>query len=155
MVVEAPRFRFPTRGAPPGRQLDIGAGFATERAALAPLPVEVFETGLMLTPRVDRHARITVRTASYSVPARLVGRRVRVLLRASKLVVFDGRREVARHERSAVKGSTTLRLDHYLEVLTRKPGALPGATALAQARAGAVVHQRARSVLGRGPPGAR
>jgi hypothetical protein len=25
-------------------------------------------------------------------------------------------------------------LDHYLEVLVRKPGALPGATALAQAR---------------------
>ena len=28
-----------------------------------------------------------------------------------------------------------LLLDHYLEVLARKPGALPGATALAQARA--------------------
>ena len=26
-------------------------------------------------------------------------------------------------------------MDHYLEILTRKPGALPGATALAQARA--------------------
>ena len=28
-----------------------------------------------------------------------------------------------------------LNLDHYLEILLRKPGALPGATALAQARA--------------------
>ena len=28
-----------------------------------------------------------------------------------------------------------LDLDHYLEILLRKPGALPGATALAQARA--------------------
>ena len=28
-----------------------------------------------------------------------------------------------------------LDLDHYLEVLARKPGALPGATALVQARA--------------------
>jgi hypothetical protein len=36
-------------------------------------------------------------------------------------------------------------LDHYLEVLVRKPGALPGATALAQARASGVFtgeHQR-------------
>jgi hypothetical protein len=49
-------------------------------------------------------------------------------------VVFDRRRVVARHERSTVKGSTTLVLDHYLEILVRKPGALPGATALAQAR---------------------
>ena len=36
-------------------------------------------------------------------------------------------------------------LDHYLEVLVRKPGALPGATALAQARAAGAftaLHQR-------------
>jgi hypothetical protein len=49
--------------------------------------------------------------------------------------VFDGRRQVARHERATVRGSQTLVLDHYLEVLVRKPGALPGATALVQARA--------------------
>lgn len=55
-------------------------------------------------------------------------------LRASELVVFDGRTEVARHARSVRKGSTVLVLDHYLEILARKPGALPGATALAQAR---------------------
>jgi len=73
--------------------------------------------------------------ADNSVPARLTGRRVRVLLGASDLAVFDGRAEVARHARSPRKGSDTLVLDHYLEVLARKPGALPGATALAQARA--------------------
>jgi hypothetical protein len=33
------------------------------------------------------------------------------------------------------KGAVVLELDHYLEVLQRKPGALPGATALVQARA--------------------
>ena len=32
-------------------------------------------------------------------------------------------------------GQQVVLLDHYLEVLARKPGALPGATALAQARA--------------------
>jgi len=76
-----------------------------------------------------------VRMAHYSVPARLIGRRVKVSLRASELVLFDGRTEVARHARSVRKGSQSLLLDHYLEVLARKPGALPGATALAQARA--------------------
>jgi hypothetical protein len=33
------------------------------------------------------------------------------------------------------KGSVRLDLDHYLEALVRKPGALPGSTALEQARA--------------------
>ena len=65
----------------------------------------------------------------------MVGRQARVLLNASDLVVFDGRTEIARHERLMTKGSTRVDLDHYLEVLLRKPGALPGAKALEQARA--------------------
>ena len=64
----------------------------------------------------------------------MVGRQARVLLNASDLVVFDGRTEIARHERLMTKGSTRVDLDHYLEVLLRKPGALPGAKALEQAR---------------------
>lgn len=56
------------------------------------------------------------------MPARFVGRQVRVLLHASELVVYDGRTEVARHERLMTKGATRVDLDHYLEVLLRKPG---------------------------------
>jgi hypothetical protein len=58
-----------------------------------------------------------------------------VQLHASDLVVYDGRTEVARHERLMAKAGVRLDLDHYLEALVRKPGALPGATALEQARA--------------------
>ena len=42
---------------------------------------------------------------------------------------------VARHTRSLHKGSESLVLDHYLEVLAHRPGALAGATALVSARA--------------------
>jgi hypothetical protein len=108
--------------------------FAVEAPLLKPLPEEVFETGRWFTPRVDRYAQITVRTNRYSVPARLISRQVRVLLHASELVVFDGRTEVAAHERHPGRGAACLELDHYLEALIRKPGALPGATALEQAR---------------------
>jgi hypothetical protein len=87
------------------------------------------------TPRVDRYARVTVRQCHYSVPARLIGHRVQVVLRASELVVSAGRTQLARHERATVRGSEILLLDHYLDVLVRKPGALRGATALVQARA--------------------
>jgi len=112
----------------------VGQDFALEAPLLRPLPTEQFETGLSLQPLVDRYARITVRQSTYSVPARFIGRRIGVLLSADEVIAFDRRLEVARHERSTVKGSTTVVLDHYLEILARKPGALPGATALAQAR---------------------
>ncbi|MEV7857226.1 IS21 family transposase [Streptomyces sp. NPDC088183] len=113
----------------------IGEYFATEQPLLAPLPEDPFETGRLSTPRVDRYSQICVRMNRYSVPVRLIGRTVRVMLHASELVVHDGREEVARHERLIARGATRLELDHYLEALIRKPGALPGATALDQARA--------------------
>src|SRR3954466_5873337 len=117
------------------RTMSVGQHFAFEASLLRPLPSEVFQTGLVLTPRVDRYSRVTVRQCFYSVPTRLIGHQVRAVLHASELVLFSGRTEVARHERATVRGSQTLVLDHYLEVLVRKPGALRGATALVQARA--------------------
>jgi hypothetical protein len=120
------------------RTTTVGHDWAFERETLRPLPSEVFPTWLTLTPRVDRYARVTVRQRHYSVPARFIGRRVRVQLGASTVTAFDGRTVIASHERLIVKGGQSLTLDHYLEVLQRKPGALPGATALVQARASGV-----------------
>ncbi|MER5432389.1 hypothetical protein [Streptomyces sp. NPDC002588] len=99
------------------------------------MPEDHFETGRLLTPRVDRYAQITMRMNHYSVPVRLIGRQVRVLLHACELVVYYGCTEVARHEGLPTRGGSRLDLDRYLEGLLRKPGALPGATALDQARA--------------------
>lgn len=117
------------------RARTVGEFLAIERPLLRPLPAEPLETGRWFTPWVDRFAQVTVRTNKYSVPARLIGRRVRVLLHASDLVIYDGHAEIARHERLPGKSDARLDLDHYLEVLIRKPGALPGSTALEQARA--------------------
>lgn len=113
----------------------IGEDFAEEQPLLAPLPVEPFDPGLVLTPRVDRSSLITVRMVKYSVPVRFIGRKVRVSLRATQLVVFDGRTPIAVHRRIAARTGTSVQLDHYLEVLKVKPGALPGSSALAAARA--------------------
>jgi transposase len=118
-----------------GRPSTVGADFAAERPFLLALPADRFDTALSLSARVDRYARINVRQCYYSVPARLIGARVRVSLSAEDLRVFDGSALVATHERSTNRGGDTLVLDHYLEILMGKPGALPGSTALAQARA--------------------
>jgi hypothetical protein len=118
-----------------GRADTVGTAFAAEAPLLLALPDERFDTALSLTARVDRYAQIMVRQARYSVPARLIGTRVRVALSASELEVFDGSRRVATHLRLITRGGAQLELDHYLEILLGKPGALPGSTALHQARA--------------------
>ena len=86
------------------------------------------------------------------------GRRVEARLGAELVIIRAEGKVVASHTRSLHKGSEDLTLDHYLEALTRKPGALAGATALAAARASGAftpAHQRfwdtARRGLGDGP----
>jgi len=116
------------------RARTVGADFLVEAPLLRPLPTAEFPTWLTLEPRVDRYARVTVRQCFYSVPAKLIGRRVRVRLGACTVIAFDGQRQVAVHERITVRGEQSLNGNHYLEVLRRKPGALSGATALVQAR---------------------
>ncbi len=136
----------------------VGAAAARERPVLRPLPAGVFDVSAPLSCRVDAKARICVRQSYYSVPARLAGRRVEARLGAATVVVRADGRVVAQHPRSLHKGTEDLVLDHYLEILVRKPGALAGATALIAARASGGftdAHQAfwdaARRALGDGP----
>lgn len=121
-----------------GRRAEtVGQAFAAEAGVLHPLPGEPFDCARLLEVKVDAKARICVIQSHYSVPVRLARRRVVVRLGARHLEVLDpvGGKVVATHPRSAHKGTQDLQLDHYLEILTRKPGAMAGSTALAQARA--------------------
>ncbi|GAY08701.1 mobile element protein [Pseudonocardia sp. N23] len=117
-----------------GRPVTVAAAFAAEAPTLMPLPDEPFDCARLLSARVDAKARVSVRQINYSVPARFAGRRLAVRLGASTVEVLDGATVVARHDRGVGRFFDVLALDHYLEVLKTKPGALPGATALAQAR---------------------
>ena len=118
-----------------GRPRTVASSFALEVPALMPLPAEPFDPARLLEARVDNRARVSVRQCFYSVPARYAGRRLSVRLSARTVEVSDGAKVVARHERAVGKYVEVLTLDHYLEVLKTKPGGLPGATALAQAKA--------------------
>ena len=128
-----------------GRTLTVGQAFAAERPALRLLAAEPFAAGVQFRARVDGKARICVRQRWYSVPAHLAGREVDVRLGARRVEVLHGGTVVACHERSPRKGTQTLLLDHYLEVLARKPGAMPSSLTLAQARASGAItpaHER-------------
>lgn len=116
------------------RRATVGAMGATDRAALRPLPADPFDAARLVSVRVDTKARVCVRQSFYSVPARFAGRMLLARIGGTAIELVEAGRVVASHERSVVRGSQTLVLDHYLEILARKPGALPGSLALVQAR---------------------
>jgi transposase len=116
------------------RHMSVAEHFALEFPYLRLLPVEPFDAGQLLHPRVDAKSRVCVRQCFYSVPVRYAGMRIDVRLGAESVEALDGAQVVARHARAVGKGVETLELDYYLETLRTKPGALAGATALHQAR---------------------
>ncbi len=84
---------------------------------------------------VDKYSTVMVAGNHYSVPDTLVGKRVQIQLYTSKLMIYYENRLVATHNRSFLPHDWTIDIYHYLRTLKRKPGALPGSTALLQSDA--------------------
>jgi transposase len=112
----------------------VGEALARERPLLRALPDEPAQTAEQTTPRVDAKALVTVRQNRYSVPVALVGLRVTATIGAREITISHSGRPVARHDRLVGRFGTSAQLDHYLELLARKPAALVGSVALAQQR---------------------
>ncbi|HEU4904737.1 MAG TPA: hypothetical protein VFT19_01305 [Solirubrobacterales bacterium] len=100
----------------------------------ADLPAEPHCTTEEASPRVDSKAMVTIRQNRYSVPARLAGMRVRAQVGAREISIWHDGKVVATHERLAGRHEASAQLDHYLDLLTRKPGALARSLALRQER---------------------
>jgi hypothetical protein len=105
-----------------------------ERGQLLPLAEEGFELAEIAFPRVDGLGCVRVRTNLYSVPA-APGKTVEVRLYPNDVEIRDEGRCIARHERGYARQQQVLELEHYLDVLERKPGALLGSKPLATWRA--------------------
>jgi transposase len=117
-----------------GRPVTVGEAWAEERPLVRVLPVDPFDAAETATPRVDAKSLITVRQNRYSVPVCLAGLRVSVRIGAREITVSHGGSIVASHERLHGRYGTSARLDHYLELLERKPGGLEHSLALRQER---------------------
>jgi transposase len=117
-----------------GRPQTVGQALLAERPLLMRLPDEPFCAAEHASPRVDAKGLVTVRQSRYSVPIGLVGLRVEARVQAHEVLIAHHGREVARHERSYERLRVVARLDHYLDLLRDKPGALRGSVALAQER---------------------
>ncbi len=101
---------------------------------LRALPAERFDASEHASPRVDQKALVTVRQNRYSVPVSLAGLRVAARIGAREIGISHDGREVARHLRLDERFGVSAQLDHYLELLARKPGALVRSLALGQDR---------------------
>jgi transposase len=117
-----------------GRSETVGARLSREIDALRALPCSPFATWEQSTHSVNQKSMITVRRNHYSVPVRLVGSKVAARVGAREIEVLAEGQSVARHPRLRGSQLRSARLDHYLELLKDKPGALEHSLALRQER---------------------
>jgi len=117
-----------------GHPRTVAEEFADEVPLLGALPSKRFETAEVASHEVDSKSRVKVRTNRYSVPVRLAERKVEVRVSARTVEIVHGGKVVATHERLYGHHGERLDLDHYLELLKEKPGAMAGSVPLRQAR---------------------
>ena len=117
-----------------GESQPISQASQYERAFLTPLAEEGFPLVEVLYPLVvDGRGRVKVKTNWYSAPLS-PGFRVTAAVGPLVISIHHDNRNVAEHQRCYGRGHQILNLEHYLDVLERKPGAMAGSTPLQQWR---------------------
>lgn len=106
---------------------------AQEREGLLPMAPR-FDAARVNYCRVDKYSTVIVDQNRYSVPDHLVGEQLMVKVYSTQLLCFYQEVKVAAHDRLTGSHEWRLELNHYLETLRKKPGALAGSAALQQAQ---------------------
>ena len=73
---------------------------------------------------VNRYQMVEVYDHFYSVPEKFVNRYVRVAISAFTITIYNKDELIYEHVRMFTPGMDSLVLDHYLDQLRKKPGAL-------------------------------
>jgi len=107
-----------------GRGMTIGQASELEREHLSPLAEEGFAIDDLLYPLVvDSKGRVKVKTNWYSSPL-WPGLRVTAMVSPLNVEIVHDNKVAARHPRCYGRGHQILDLEHYLDVLDKKPGAM-------------------------------
>ncbi len=91
-----------------------------------------FEVAEIEQLKVDKYSTISYQTCRYSVPEKYVGKCVTVRIYPSVLKISYNDENISEHKRLHGKTEWSLKIDHYIKTLKRKPGALRGSLALKQ-----------------------
>lgn len=116
-----------------GRDQAVGVAMLIEREHLLPLADEDFDLTEVSFPAVNSLGQVKVRTNAYSVPVGS-GTTVQAKITPTTVEIWHQGKCVATHERSYGRYEEIFNLEHYLDVLEQKPGALMGSKPLAQWR---------------------
>lgn len=116
-----------------GKTQSIQSVFEEELDYLKAVP-PMYDTGQLKALRVDKYSCVKVDTNWYSVPEGYVGGMLEVKIYPNQIFVYNpDHQHIATHIRAHSRFEYYLQIDHYLQTLRTKPGALAGSLSFLQA----------------------
>lgn len=123
-----------------GETLTVKERWRQERAMLRPLPSRPFDCCRVQPVTSNGTALVSFESNRYSVPVQYARRTLLLKAYWDCIRIYAGPDQVAVHPRSYEREQEVLDLDHYLDLLMQKPGALDQARPFRQASLPAVYH---------------
>ncbi|WP_378939863.1 IS21 family transposase [Metabacillus herbersteinensis] len=113
----------------PYKKETVAQMWEKEKEHLHSLPDNQFEACKLISCQVNKTSLITIETNQYSVPCGYVGQAVWAKIFVDRVIVVAQNQVIAEHSRSYERNQMITVLDHYLEVLFKKPRAIRDAQA--------------------------
>ncbi len=109
---------------PRGETQTVLERWRQEQRILRPLPARPYDCCKTVLVTSNNVACVTFETCRYSVPVRHAGQQLVLRAYWNRVDVAHGLERIASHPRCYERGWDILELDHYLDLLLRKPRAL-------------------------------
>lgn len=104
-----------------GRVQSVGDMMNSARICMALLPPHGFDTSKAVTAKVDSYSTVRFDNNYYSVPANYTGKEMCIKGYSNEVAIIYQDTEIARHPRSYERGETKYRLDHYIDLIEKRP----------------------------------
>jgi transposase len=92
-----------------------------ETRFLAGIPKFRFDTSKTVVAKTDDYSTVRFEKNNYSVPTRYLMQEITVKGYGNKVILYHRNTEIASFERCYESGKTLYRLEHYIDLLERKP----------------------------------
>lgn len=109
---------------PGGDHCTVADAFAEEKPRLLPLPVNRFDSDLLIPVRSGKTIYVRFDLNDYSIPPAAIGKQLVLAASESTVRILDGNREIARHRRCYDRRQQILDPAHQEELLKDKRKAL-------------------------------
>jgi len=105
----------------PGKNQSVDEMAAASQSCMIPQPRYKFDTSKTIIAKADTYSTVRFDCNNYSVPAKYAGKEISVKGYGNEVVMFYHNAEIARYSRCYDKGKTKYCLEHYIDLIERRP----------------------------------